>query len=123
MNYDWESKTILIAEDEDTNFRYLIAALRKTKINILRAENGQEAIDILKENQVDAILLDIQMPILNGYEAAKIIKASNPFLPIIAQTAFAMHNERDRILEAGCDDYLAKPIRPKELLDSLSKFL
>jgi len=118
-----DNPRILIAEDVESNFLYLSAVLSKMKAKIYWAKNGKEAIDIFKKEEVDLILMDLQMPEMNGYEATKVIKAIRPDLPIIAQTAFAMSDDREKALEAGCDDYLAKPIKSKDLLNTVEKFI
>jgi len=123
-NINWENKTLLIAEDEDSNFKYLEIALRKTKIKILRARNGLEAIEISKNNpDLNAILMDIKMPEMNGLEAAKKIKELNKDIPIIALTAYAMANDRELSINAGCDDYISKPVRKHRIFSILSKYL
>ena len=109
---------ILIAEDVESNFLYLNAVLSKIKANIIWAKNGREAIELFKQhNDIDLILMDLQMPEMNGYEATKVIKSINPSIPVIAQTAFAMAEDRTKALNAGCDEYLAKPISSKDLLN------
>lgn len=114
---------ILIAEDVESNFLYLNAVLSKIKAQITWAKNGREAVDRFKADQgYDLILMDLQMPEMNGYEATRQIKAINPEIPIIAQTAFAMAEDRAKALDAGCDEYLAKPIRSKDLLNIIEKF-
>jgi len=115
---------ILIAEDVESNFLYLNAVLSKIKANIIWAKNGREAIELFKQhNDIDLILMDLQMPEMNGYEATKVIKSINPSIPVIAQTAFAMAEDRTKALDAGCDEYLAKPIRSKDLLNIVERFL
>lgn len=123
LNQDWKSKTILVVEDVDTNKIFFDAALRRTNAHILWAKDGKEAIDIFKENEVDLILMDLQLPIMDGYTATREIKKIDSEVPIIAQTAHVMSGEREKCLEAGCDDYLAKPIRLQVLIDTLSKYL
>ncbi len=119
-----ENPEILIAEDVESNFLYLNAVLSKIKARIYWAKNGKEAVDIFnREKHIDLILMDLQMPEMNGYEATKIIKEINPVIPVIAQTAFAMSDDREKALEAGCDDYLAKPIKSKDLLNTVEKYL
>jgi two-component system cell cycle response regulator DivK len=119
-----ENPQILIVEDVESNFLYLNAVLSKIKAHIFWAKNGREAVDIFRnEKQIDLILMDLQMPEMNGYEATKIIKLENPGVPIIAQTAFAMSDDREKALDAGCDDYLAKPIKSKDLLNTVEKYL
>lgn len=121
---DWSDKTVLIAEDADDNYFLLTAILKKTKINLIRAKNGQEAIDLCKENEnIDAILMDLSMPIMNGLEATSAIKEFRAELPIIAQTAYAMEADREKTFEAGCDDYISKPIRRKVLIELLDKYI
>jgi len=120
---NWSSKNILIAEDEESNFRYLEMILKKTKINIHWVHDGLEAIEECKKHQPDLILMDIKMPNMDGLEATQKIKRIYPEIPIIAQTAFAMENDERLSLEAGCNAYLAKPIKANKLLTTLSIFL
>ncbi len=122
--YDWRDKKILIAEDNDSNYEFLKAVLSVKKAVLVRAYDGKEALDLLMEHEdVDLVLMDIQMPVLNGYEATKLIKKMRPELPIIAQTAYAMSEDRKKIIEAGCDEYIAKPIQPRKMLSLLEKIL
>lgn len=121
--HDWHNKTILIVEDEHINFRYLQEILKKTQAEILRAENGLEAIEIAKEKEIDLILMDIKLPVMDGYEATRQIREFNPNVPIIAQTAYVMSGEEEKTREAGCNDYLTKPLRIKTVLDTLAKYL
>lgn len=115
---------ILIVEDVESNYLYLNAVLAKLDVTVEWAKNGIEAVDFAKANpNTDVILMDLQMPEMNGYEATREIKKIYPDMTIIAQTAFAMSEDRAKALEAGCDDYLAKPIRSKDLLDTVNKYL
>jgi len=123
LNQDWGDKVILVVEDVDTNKIFFDAALRRTSAKILWAKDGQQAIDLFKENKVDLVLMDLQLPILDGYTATREIKKINSDVPVIAQTAHVMSGEREKCMEAGCDDYLAKPIRLQILIETLSKFL
>lgn len=120
---NWGDKVILVVEDVDTNKIFFDAALRKTNAKILWAKDGQQAIDMFKENVVDLVLMDLQLPIIDGYTATRELKKINSSIPIIAQTAHVMSGEREKCMEAGCDDYLSKPIRLQILMDTLSKFL
>jgi CheY-like chemotaxis protein len=123
-NNTWAGKTILIAEDVETNFYYLKDSLKKTKTNILWAKNGEEALKLAYETQkIDLILMDIKMPIMDGYEAAKKIKEHNPKQIIVAQTAYSRPEERTKYDDYNFDDYLAKPINRMDLLLILEKFL
>ncbi len=121
---DLQGKTILVVEDVDTNFFYMSSLLQKLNCKIVRANNGQKAIDICKnDSSIDLVLMDIELPVLDGYKATAEIKKFRPELPVIAQTAFAMMGERERSREAGCNDYLAKPIRKEELIKTLKKYM
>jgi CheY-like chemotaxis protein len=123
-DYDWSQYTILIAEDEETNFIYLETALVKTNVTIIRAKDGREAVESAKVNpSIDLILMDIKMPEMNGLEATRSIKSFRKDIPIIAQTAFAMDEDKRNCTAVGCDDFLAKPIRYTVLLDTLAKYL
>ena len=122
--YVWIDKMILVAEDIDLNFLYISELLKPTGVMILHAINGKEALEAChKEVDIDLVLMDIYMPIMNGYEATRQIKHLRPDLPVIAQTAYALSEDRKRALEAGCDDFIAKPISKEELLLKMGKFL
>jgi CheY-like chemotaxis protein len=115
---------ILIAEDVESNFLYLKAVLSKLNATVFWAKNGVEAIDLCTaENAIDLVLMDLQMPEMNGYEATQVLKKKYPNLPIVAQTAFAMSDDREKAIDAGCDDYLAKPIKSKDLLSVVGKYI
>lgn len=120
----WIGKTILIAEDDESSYKFIELLLKDKGINLLRAINGDEAIEICKtHDEIDLILMDIKMSGMNGLEAAMEIKKLNPGIPIIIQTAFAMQNDEKLILEAGCDDYISKPIKKEKLLYVIEKWL
>lgn len=115
---------IIIAEDVESNFLYLKAVLSKLNATVFWAKNGIEAVDLCTpENAIDLVLMDLQMPDMNGYEATRILKKQYPNLPIVAQTAFAMSDDREKAMDAGCDDYLAKPIKSKDLLSVVGKYI
>lgn len=121
--YNWPDKTILIAEDEETNYKYLEAIIRKTNANVLWAQDGLKAVELVNNNSdISLILMDIKMPRMNGYEATKTIKKKVK-IPVISQTAYAMAGERQKSIEAGCDDYIPKPISAKRLLNMMHKYL
>lgn len=121
---DTNKPLILIVEDVESNYLYLNAVLSKIDAQIEWVKNGIEAVDFAKEHpETKLILMDLQMPEMNGYDATREIKKMYPEMPVIAQTAFAMSDDRTKAIEAGCDDYLAKPIRSKDLLDAVNKFL
>jgi len=120
-------KTLLLAEDGRVNQMVAAKLLEEQGHRVLVAENGREALELLDEHPFDAVLMDVQMPEMNGYEATAAIrereKTTGRHLPIIAMTANAMKGDRERCLRAGMDDYVAKPIRSSELHAALDKFL
>lgn len=123
-NYNWERKKILIAEDEETNFLFIEAILEDTKAKILWAKSGIEVINQFKQNKdINLILMDIKMPEMDGLTAAKKIREIDPNVPIIAQTAYAMSEDKNKCLKAGCNDYLTKPINHRLLLSTIDKYL
>jgi two-component system, cell cycle response regulator DivK len=111
-DYHWNNRVVLITEDEEVNFYYLKTLLQRADAKVLRAKNGKEAVDIISEYKgaIDLILMDLNMPVMDGYEAMRIIKSRHPSIPIIAQTAYTLNNDRNRCLQAGFNDYIAKPI-------------
>jgi two-component system cell cycle response regulator DivK len=123
-SFNWQDKIILIAEDEDVNYLFLKTALAKTKASVIRANNGREAVEIVKANpEIDLVLMDIKMPVMNGVDATKLIKSFNSAMIVIAQTAYATENDRYIYLSAGCNDFLAKPITRDRLLRTISQYL
>ncbi|MDO9257058.1 MAG: ATP-binding protein [Bacteroidales bacterium] len=121
--FDFKEHTILIAEDIDFSFLYIEAVLRRTGVKILWAQNGKEAIEHVKTNlDIDLVLMDMHMPIINGYEATSMISSLRPGLPIIAQTAFVLPDDVKKCYAVGCSGYLAKPIRKDQLLNTLSEY-
>ncbi|PKQ62816.1 response regulator [Labilibaculum filiforme] len=124
QKYNWKNKRILIVEDEEINNMFFDAALSRTESKLLWAKNGKEAVDIIEaSDNIDVILMDIRLPIMDGCEATRRIKKNHKTIPIIAQTAYALEGDKERILDAGCDDYLSKPIRFEELLATIDKYL
>jgi signal transduction histidine kinase/ligand-binding sensor domain-containing protein/CheY-like chemotaxis protein len=121
--FDWENRNILIVEDEETNYLFLEKILSKTRANIQWAKNGEEAISFFKEkDSYDLVLMDIKMPVMNGYEAARLIKNIKPTQIIIAQTAYARAEDEYELRNAGFDDYLSKPINSDFLFSVLKKY-
>ncbi|RLD64389.1 MAG: response regulator [Bacteroidetes bacterium] len=123
-NYNWENKTFLVVEDEISNYKLIQAVLKKTKVKIIWVSDGKKAIEECENNnKIDLVIMDIKMPIMDGYEATKKIKSINKDLPIIAQTAYAMAEDRENSLNAGCDDYVSKPINIQEFLEKINNFI
>ncbi len=122
--HDWSGKTVLIAEDVDDNFLFLKTFLKKTKIQVLWAKDGREAIDMCRNNsEIDIVLMDIRMPFIDGYEATRQIKTFRPELPVIAQTAYALNSDYQKVFDSGCNEYITKPILGKILFQKMNKFL
>jgi CheY-like chemotaxis protein len=122
--YSWGGKTVLIVEDNETSNIYFEAALRKTKAQLIWAKNGLDAVEIAKGNpNIDLILMDINMPKMDGIEATRIIKSIYPNMIIVVQTAFILSGEERLCQEAGCDEFITKPIRLKYLLDTINRYL
>jgi signal transduction histidine kinase/CheY-like chemotaxis protein len=120
---NWKDKVILIVEDEEINYKFLETVLHDTQAQVLYAKDGMQAIDLcISINKIDMILMDIKMPEMDGYEAAKRIKQIRPEIPIIAQTAFASREDKLNSLRSGCDDYVAKPIEIELLISKINKF-
>jgi len=114
--------TILVAEDDDVNFLYIKEIFKGAGAEILHAINGREAVEMCEKNdRIGIVLIDIKMPVMNGYEAIKKIREFRPGLPIIAQTAFALSNEMLKAFNAGSNDYISKPFTRKQLLSIVSK--
>ncbi|MFT7155752.1 MAG: PAS domain S-box-containing protein [Parvicella sp.] len=116
--------TILIAEDDELSFLYVKACLQDYDCTILRAINGKEAVSIINQNSsIDLVLMDINMPEMDGNMALEKIRETNKELPIIAQTGLAMSGDKEKMLKAGFDDYISKPISPNLLITTINKHL
>ena len=115
-------KRILVAEDNDSNY-ILMNYILKKHYEYFRARNGQEAVELAESEKPDLILMDIKMPILDGMEATRLIKAKTPDLPIVALTANAFDSDRHAALEAGCDDFLSKPVNAEKCIQTIAKFI
>ena len=125
-NIQQAGNTILVAEDEEINLLYLETLLSRYNgnLNILHATTGAEAVNLCKqEKSIELVLMDIKMPVLNGIEAAKIIRELYPDMPIIAQSAYTAHADIEFALQNGFDEYITKPINKNILFETLSKYL
>ncbi len=117
-------KTILIAEDVFSNYKLVEAFLSNLHMTILWAKDGVEAINIFREKpSIDIILMDIQMPVMDGLNALRNIRKLSPSVPVIVNTAFYLNDEMERSFDAGCNDYMSKPIRKEDLLFKLSQYI
>jgi len=124
LRYEWESLIFLIAEDIDFNYMFLAEALKKTKVQILWALNGEEAVKICQAGMhIDLIITDIQMPVMDGLTATQTIRKILPRIPIIAYTAYAYEGIKDRVMATGARECLIKPFDSRQLLITLRKYL
>jgi two-component system, chemotaxis family, CheB/CheR fusion protein len=124
QNCNWNEKTILLVEDEEVNYLYIKEMLQDTGVTLIHVPTGEEAVEICKTSvPIDVILMDMRLPGINGNIATRQIKKIRNDLPVIAQTAYAMENERKECLDAGCDFYIAKPFDQNLLFDVLKNFL
>ena len=115
-------KRILVAEDNDSNY-ILMNYILKKHYEYFRARNGQEAVELAETEKPDLILMDLKMPVMDGLEATRLIKAKTPDLPIIALTANAFDSDRHAALEAGCDEFLSKPVNADRCIQTIAKFI
>ena len=114
-------KIILVAEDDNNNFSLVHRFLGRPDIEIIRACDGKEAVDICASRHIDLVLMDIKMPVMDGYTATRIIRESKPELKIIAQTAYI--SERNYALSCGCTDFIAKPFRRQQLISMVNSYI
>lgn len=122
--YNWKGKKVLIVEDDPAGSFLLSEIMAHTGIEVILVEDGQEAVDMCtKERDIDIVLLDMQVPGMSGYDAAREIRKSNKDLPIIAQSAFILAEDKDRAIEAGCNAHISKPLNTFELLGTMHKLL
>jgi len=117
-------RLILVAEDDSSNYLFIESFLKQTKARILWARDGIQAVDLFRNNKnIEMVIMDIRMPGMNGIEATREIRRHDHKVPIIALTAYAFTNDREKSLEAGCNDYLSKPVRLETLIETLNKYL
>jgi two-component system, cell cycle response regulator DivK len=119
------TKRILVVEDQPDNRKILRDVFARTDYEIIETENGEEALAAIARERPDLILMDIQLPIMDGYAATRRIKADPALraIPIIAVTSYALSGEEKKAREAGCDDYIPKPYSPRELLAKVGQYL
>ena len=120
---DFSNKTILIVEDDATNMELLEAMLSNTNAIIIGTEFGKEALKIVKQQKIDIVLMDIRLPDSNGLDITAEIKKEFPTLPVIAQTAFADFENKEKALFSGCNDFMAKPIHIDSLLEIIKTWI
>ncbi len=119
------TKLILVVEDQEDNRQILRDMLASTDYEMSEAEDGEQALAAVAKQRPDLILMDIQLPILDGYEATRRIKAdpATRSIPIIAVTSYAMSGDEEKAREAGCDDFVPKPYSPRQLLAKIRQYL
>ena len=119
------TKMILIVEDEPKNMTLIRDLLQVSGYSTIEATNGKQGVELAKANKPDLILMDIQMPVMDGLEATRILKADTTTsnIPVLALTSYAMKGDKERMLKAGCDGYLAKPLDIQEFLKTVAEYL
>jgi two-component system, cell cycle response regulator DivK len=119
------SKRILVVEDQPDNRQIIRDMLADTGYEIAEAENGEEALAAIAKQRPDLILMDIQLPVMDGYAATRRIKTDPALksIPVIAVTSYALSGEEKKAREAGCDDYVPKPYSPRQLLAKIRQYL
>ena len=115
-------KKILVAEDNDSNY-ILMTYILKKYYTYDRAKNGQEAVEMADKAEYDIVLMDIKMPVMDGLEATKKIKEAHPNLPVVALTANAFDSDRQLAMDAGCDDFLSKPVSSDACIQVIKKLV
>ena len=124
MEFDWSNKTILVVEDEPANYFFVEKVIKSTNVEILRATNGVEGVEMVKSHpDIDLILMDIYMPEMDGFEAAENINQIRPGLPIVAQTCYESQVEKEKLEQASFNDFIKKPININKLLVIMEKYL
>ena len=119
---DWSDKTILVVEDVSNNYLLLETLLKPTGVILISAENGIKAVNAVRKNQdIDLVLMDLKLPVIDGYKASRKIKSLCPWLPVVAVSAYAVGEEIDRCIKAGCDRFLSKPLNTSELIRTMSE--
>ena len=123
-NYNWSDAGIMIVEDDPASITFLKEVFKNTGVRLFHACNGIEAVTLFRQNEcIDLVIMDIQLPEMDGYEATRLIKSINGKIPVIAQTAFAMSGDREKMTLAGFDDYLSKPVNISRLLAMVDHWL
>jgi two-component system cell cycle response regulator DivK len=119
------SKRILVVEDQEDNRRIVRDLLTSTDYEVIEAEDGAQALAAVAKQRPDLILMDIQLPIMDGYEATRRIKAdpSLSSIPVIAVTSYALSGDEEKAREAGCNDFVPKPYSPRQLLTKIRQYL
>ncbi len=116
--------TILVVEDDDTSYMYFEEVLKRKGLRPVRAENGEEAVQLVQTNpEIAMVLIDLKIPSMKGHYDKRQIKRIRPDLPVLIQTAYASIMDRQKAFNAGCDDFITKPVNKDLLLEKIAKFL
>ena len=124
LPFSLKNLNIVIVEDDVSNFRYFETVLKKTQANVHWIKNGSDAINYCTDssNHIDLVIMDILIPLITGIEATREIKKARKDLPVIAVTAYVSRDIQEKCFMAGCDEFMYKPLLPKQLLDSINHF-
>jgi two-component system, cell cycle response regulator DivK len=119
------SRRILVVEDQEDNRQIIRDLLTTTDYDVIEAENGEQALAAIAKELPDLILMDIQLPVMDGYEATRRIRADPALraIPIIAVTSYALSGDEEKARAAGCDDFVPKPFSPRQLLAKIQKYV
>jgi CheY-like chemotaxis protein len=119
------TKKILVIEDNEQNMYLVTFLLKKNSFDVIQAYDGEQGLKLARECRPDLILLDIQLPVIDGYQVAKELKGSveTQNIPIVAVTSHAMSGDREKVLSTGCEGYIEKPINPDTFVDQVIKFI
>jgi CheY-like chemotaxis protein len=121
---NWPGKRILIIEDDTFSFEFIRVSLRGRGLEILHATDGEQAFSMFMDTGgIDLILLDIQIPSIDGYTLCRMIRETGSTVPIIAQTAFALNDEKAKCEAAGCNAYLSKPLDIEKMINTIDRFM
>jgi PAS domain S-box-containing protein len=124
QTYNWKNKKILVADDIDSNYVYLKAAIKHTSAEVIWAKTGIEAVELVRNNpDINIVLMDVVMPEMDGYEATKLIKLHNNHLPVVCQTAYPNNDNNQIAIDCGFDSFMAKPIKIDGMLQIIDKFI
>jgi len=122
-NYNFNGKNILVVDDDKASVHMAESCLQRAGADVLSASNGSDAVKLVSDRHIDLILMNIDMPIMDGYEATSKIRKINKKVPIIAYTTSHLNGEKERCLQSGFNDYLLKPVYPDVILSTIDKYL
>ncbi|MCF8331549.1 MAG: PAS domain S-box protein [Bacteroidales bacterium] len=118
-----KGKKALLVEDDETSMILITQNLKDAGMEVIGARNGKQAVEYCDDYDIDIVLMDVKLPVMDGYEATGEIKKNHPDIPVIAQTAYAMRGDKEKAIQAGCDEYVSKPINKENLINLINKLL